>query len=70
MLAEVGFFVAAMNGNDLQVFAVGCAADSCESLLKNYAGLIVDPKFKIGKEMSKSEIQAFELKPNHFQKVI
>ena len=54
-LAEIAHYVGVTNGNDLQVFAVGCAADSCESILKDFPALIVDPKFKIGIELSSRE---------------
>jgi hypothetical protein len=69
-LAEIAHYVGVTNGNDLQVFAVGCAADSCESILKDFPALIVDPKFKIGIELSSREIQSLGLRPNDYKKVV
>jgi hypothetical protein len=69
-LAEVAHYVGVTNGSDLQVFVVGCAADSCEKVLKDFSGLIVNPTFKVGDPVSRRQIEAIGLKPNEFRKVL
>lgn len=68
--AKVAHYVGVTNGSDLQAFAVGCSADACESVLRDFPGLIVNPKFKVGKELSQGEIEAHMLGPNNYIKVL
>lgn len=69
-LAEVAHYVGVTTDADLQVFVVGCAAANCEKFLKGYSGLLVSPKFKVGDQVSRLQIEALKPKPNEFQKVV
>ncbi|WP_157083727.1 hypothetical protein [Bradyrhizobium manausense] len=69
-LAEVAYYVGVTNGTDLQVFAVGSTPENCEKVLKGYPGLLANPTFKVGTEVSRRLIEEVGLKPDDFRKVV